>query len=203
MTQYLNGYAFALCTFTPVKYNPGKGKLSYFGKVTVRITTQTSTASLMALDNLPVSEKIRSRIEAFTQNPAMMQQYPELRSPSTNYQYLIISPTGFKNEFEPLTTMYNGKGITSRIVTIDSINAYGTGWDLMEKIRSFMISEYQAYNIEYVLLAGNPALFPAVASIVMFSREVHLIRIRIFRPISIIRVLTGLMMQTEIILMAK
>jgi len=160
MTQYLNGYAFALCTVTPLKYNPKKGKLSYYGKVTVRITTQTSSASLMALDNLPVFEKIRCRVEAFAQNPGMMQQYPERRSPSTNYQYLIISPTGFKNEFQPLINMYNGKGISSRIITIDSITTYGTGWDLKEKIRNFIISEYQAYNIEYVLLAGNPALVP-------------------------------------------
>ena len=160
LTQYLNGYAFALSSFTPVRYNPVKGKISYFRKVTVKITTKTSSASLMALDNLSVSGKIRSRVGAFAQNPAMMQQYQEQRSPLTNYQYLIISPTGFKNEFQPLINMYNGKGITSRIVTIDSITAYGTGWDLKEKIRNFIISEYQAYNIEYVLLAGNPPLVP-------------------------------------------
>ena len=160
LTQYLNGYAFALSTFTPVKYNPVKGKLSYYAKVTVRIKTLSASQSYAALKNLPVSEKIRSRVKAVAQNPEMMKQYPEQKSTSTNYQYLIISPTSFKNEFQPLINMYNGKGITSRIVTIDSITTYGTGWDLKEKIRNFIISEYQTYNIEYVLLAGNPPLVP-------------------------------------------
>ena len=160
LTQYLNGYAFALSTFTPAKYNPATGKLSYYGKVTVRIKTHSSSTSLMALDNLPVSGKIRSRVEIFAQNPEMTDQYPEKKSSSTSYQYLIISPTSFKNEFQPLINMYNGKGISSRIITIDSITTYGTGWDLKEKIRNFIISEYQTYNIEYVLLAGNPPLVP-------------------------------------------
>ena len=56
--------------------------------------------------------------------------------------------------------MYNGKGIVSKVVTVDSISTYGTGWDLKEKIRNFIISEYQTYSIEYILLAGNPELVP-------------------------------------------
>jgi hypothetical protein len=56
--------------------------------------------------------------------------------------------------------MYNSKGIQTRVVTTDSIAAIGTGLDLTEKIRNFIISQYHDFGIEYVLLAGNPPLVP-------------------------------------------
>jgi hypothetical protein len=160
LTQFLNGYAFAMSTFTPVKYNPAKGNVSYYRKVTVRIRTRPGSKSLAALGNLPASEKTSERIRAFAQNPGMMNLYPEKRSSPTSYQYLIISPSVFKNEFQPLISMYNSKGISSKVITVDSISLNGTGWDLKEKIRNFIINEYQAGGIEYVLLAGNPSLVP-------------------------------------------
>jgi len=161
ITQYLNGYAFALSSFTPVRYNPATGKLSYYRKVTVRITTMHSGLSVEAMKNLSSSSVIRDKARSFSQNPEMMQQYPTRKSPATAYQYLIITPTVFRNEFQPLITMYANKGITVHIVTTDSISGLMSGYDLQEKIRNFIISQYQNNSIEYVLLAGNPALVPS------------------------------------------
>ncbi|MEI7727640.1 MAG: C25 family cysteine peptidase [Bacteroidota bacterium] len=161
MTQYLNGYAFALCTFTPVKYNPASGTLTFFRKVTVRITTHADAASMAALINLPGTGNTPDRVKTFAMNAEMMQMYPQRKAPATNYQYLIISPVAFKNEFQPLISMYSSKGIIVKVVTTDSISLIGTGWDLKEKIRNFIISQYQTCGITYVLLAGNPALVPS------------------------------------------
>jgi len=160
MTQFLNGYAFALSTVTPVNYNPAKGKLSYYRKVTVRIKTLPGSQSQLALMNLPFAEKIRKRVKMVAQNPEMMTLFPEKDSPLTNYDYLIISPLSFKNEFQPLISMYSGKGISIKIATTDSILTYVSGSDLTEKIRNLIINQYQTCGIEYVLLAGNPALVP-------------------------------------------
>ncbi|MEZ5081886.1 MAG: C25 family peptidase propeptide domain-containing protein [Bacteroidales bacterium] len=41
-TEYLHGYAIALSTFTPVKYNPVNGTVSYFQQVTIRIHTKAA-----------------------------------------------------------------------------------------------------------------------------------------------------------------
>ena len=161
LTQYLNGYAFALSSFTPVKYNPATGSLSWFRKVTVRIKTRADAQSLTAMKNLTVAENILSRVRAFAMNPEMMELYPVKKAPVSNYQYLIICPATFKNEFQPLINLYSAKGIIVRVVATDSISAIGTGWDLKEKIRNFIIGQYQDCGIEYVLLAGNPALVPA------------------------------------------
>jgi hypothetical protein len=161
MTQYLSGYAFALCSFTPVRYNPARKALSYFSEVTVRITTRPDPASLAALKNLPAGLRTAARARSFAMNPAMTEQYPQKDAPATNYQYLVISPASFKTEFQPLISMYAEKGITVRVAATDSIAGVATGYDLQEKIRNYIIGQHQSSGVQYVLLAGNPSLVPA------------------------------------------
>ena len=160
LTQYLNGFAFALSTFTPVRYNPARRALTYFGKVTVRIKTRADAQSLLAIKCLPADESALSRVRTFAMNPEMMNQYPSGKAPSTNYQYLIISPAIFKNEFQPLISMYGNKGLIVRVVTLDSIISTMNGFDVPEKIRNFIIGQRVNSQIQYVLLAGNPPLIP-------------------------------------------
>ncbi|NQV01166.1 MAG: hypothetical protein HQ542_00840, partial [Bacteroidia bacterium] len=160
ITQYLHGYAFALTTCTPVNYIPATGTLSYFRKLTIRITTRPDARSEEALKNLKSAGQNTSRIASFAQNPEAVRQYPETDAPLNDYQFLIITPELFQDEFQALMDMYTAKGISSGITTTESIAATGTGWDLPEKIRNYIIGEYQNNNIEYVLLAGNPAFVP-------------------------------------------
>ena len=174
ITQYLNGYAFALTTCTPVNYIPATGTLSYYRTLTIRITTSPDASSEAALKNLKPAGQRTGRVASFAQNPEAIRQYAEQihRSPEptpldpeadnllNDYQLLIITPELFQNEFQGLVDMYANKGITSVITTTESIASTGTGWDLPDKIRNFIIGEYQDHNIEYVLLAGNPALVP-------------------------------------------
>ena len=161
LTQYLNGFALGLSSFTPVRYNPGEKRLAYYKKVTVVITTRPDARSAEALTRLATAENVVSRVKSFVMNPGMVSTYPVRKSSQSNYQYLIISPAIFKDEFRQLTNMYEAKGISTRIVTVDSISTCGTGYDLAEKIRNFVIGQYQLYGIEYLLLAGSPPLIPA------------------------------------------
>jgi len=47
--SYLNGYAIALTTFTPVMYNPLTGTISYYKSVKIKITTEPSIKSANAI----------------------------------------------------------------------------------------------------------------------------------------------------------
>ena len=76
LNQYLNGFAFALSTFTPVNYNPATGKVSYFRDVTIRIRTRSDVKSATSLKNLISSKDGLDRVRSFAQNPEMMSQYP-------------------------------------------------------------------------------------------------------------------------------
>ena len=114
LTQRLNGFIFGICTFTPVKYNPAGRMLTYFKKVTVRLTTGTDPPSMGAVINLPAAESVLNRVRTFAMNPELMNLYPHQEAPVTNYDYLIISPVAFKNEFQSLINMYGGKGVSVR-----------------------------------------------------------------------------------------
>jgi len=160
LTQYLNGFTFALSTFTPLRYNPVNGTVSYFRKVTIRISTHPDPGSQAALQNLTASVSALQRVRYFAQNPEMMQQYPQQKSSGTDYEYLIITPAVFLNEFQALVNMHSDQGLTTQIVTVESISSSGTGWDLPEKIRNYIKGQYQNNGIEYVLLAGNTPLVP-------------------------------------------
>jgi len=160
LTQYLNGFAFALTTFTPVEYHPANQRLSFFRKITVRIHTRTNSLSEKALTMMTSADKAIALARNFAQNPEMADRYSIGRSPAANYQYLIVSPAAFKNEFQPMITMYGNKGMNVRVATIDSILLVSTGFDMPEKIRNFIIDQRTNNQIEYVLLAGNPPYVP-------------------------------------------
>ncbi|MCX6245024.1 MAG: C25 family cysteine peptidase [Bacteroidetes bacterium] len=161
MTQYLNGYAFAISTFTPVNYNPAMKKVSFFSKVTVKIKTRKDPASSDALRNLVPSADVNQRVRNFAQNPELMQQYKLPKSPATDYHYLIITPAAFQYEFTSLISMYNGKSILCQVKTTEDIYATMSGYDNQEKIRNYIQDQYTNSHIKYVLLAGTPTYVPA------------------------------------------
>ena len=159
-TQYMNGYGFALSSFTPVTYHPGTGEVSFFQRVIVRIHTTPSQQSDIALNNLSSSPTILDRVSSIAQNVEALDQYPMKSSLKTGNQMLIITPTAFGNSFQPLIDMYQAKGMSCQVVTTENIESTMTGQDLPEKIRNFIIQEYQNSNAEFVLLGGDAELVP-------------------------------------------
>ena len=160
LTRYMNGYSVALCSFTPVKYVPSTGKLSYYKKVTVKIRTKINSKAIDALNNLSSNINVFNRIKKLVQNPESLNFYSKKMIQNDNYQLLIISPQQFEDDFSALTYLYRVRGIKTKIISADSIYASSSGQDLPEKIRNYIIHEYQNHNIEYVLLGGDAELIP-------------------------------------------
>ncbi len=158
--QYLNGYGFALGTFTPLKYNPAKGTVSYYRKVTVKIVSQPYDFCKKELSFLPSSEAALNRVRALAQNPEIMSLYPVKPALKSGYQALIITTSQFVSGFNDLVDYYGGKGITAQVVSVETISGAMTGQDLQEKIRNYIIQEYQTNGIEHVLLGGDVELIP-------------------------------------------
>jgi len=159
-TSYLNGFAFALCTFTPLVYYPSLRKAGYYSDVTITITTETSVASVEALNNLSHSEKALNRVRQFAQNPELISRYPLKKSASSSYQVLIITNQAFSAGFAPLTSMYDSLGITWQIYTMEDITATMSGLDIQDKIRNLIKREYQQNGIEYAMLGGDVDIVP-------------------------------------------
>ncbi|MEI6885690.1 MAG: C25 family cysteine peptidase [Bacteroidota bacterium] len=160
ITSYLNGYAFALCSFTPVVYFPSLQKAGYYSDVTVTITTEKSVASVEALKNLSTSGKVLNRVSQAAQNPEIMDLYPMKKSSSASYQVLIITTQTFVQGFSPLTNLYDSLGVSWQIYTVEDIIANITGLDTQDKIRNLIKREYQTNGIEYAMLGGDVSLVP-------------------------------------------
>jgi hypothetical protein len=159
-TQFLNGHSFALSTFTPMTYIPSSGKLSYFSKVTVHISTRPDARAENALKNITADPAANARILDFAQNKEEAEAYPEKMALKTGYQMLIITSSEFVTGFNDLVNYYNTQGIASQVVTTQSINSSMPGADLPEKMRNYIIQEYQNSGIEYVLLGGDVEFVP-------------------------------------------
>ncbi|MCW8823257.1 MAG: C25 family cysteine peptidase, partial [Ignavibacteriaceae bacterium] len=160
ITQFMNGYSVALSAFTPLKYYPASGEASYYKKITIRIHTQKDTKANNALANLTANKEVLKRVKGFIQNPDLVNLYPDQISNNDDYQLLIISPAQFEDELFTLIDLYRNRGLNTKIISTDSIYSASSGQDSQEKIRNFIIQEYQNFNIEYVLLGGDVEQIP-------------------------------------------
>jgi hypothetical protein len=154
-TQYMNGFAFAQTVITPVKYIPAEGRVTYYKKVTVRIETRETIRGTAALKNLTASETIRKNIIRSAQNRSTTVVYPSPKASVNDYQILIVSRQIFANALEPLKDLYLPRGLKSQFASIETIQAGSSGVDLPEKIRNYIIEQYQQFGIEHVVLAGD------------------------------------------------
>lgn len=154
-TQFMNGFGFAQSVFTPVKYIPAKGEISYYKKVIVRIETRETTKGRNALQNISSSETVRKNCLRTAQNPELVDSYPVRRTSSTDYQILIITPQSFTTQIEALAQLYLPRGMKTQITTTQFIESNMSGIDMPEKIRNYIIQQYQQHNIEHVVLGGD------------------------------------------------
>jgi hypothetical protein len=163
-TSYMNGHGFALSTFTPVKYVPASGKLSYYRKVTIKIITATDKSSAAALKNLRTSFSINNSVSLLAQNPEMLKLYKKNKRDAgrsmSDYRLLIITGDNFTDKFDSLRNIYSGRGLRSKVYSTSYIYGNMGGQDNQEKIRNFIIQEYQNHGVEFVLLGGDVNIIP-------------------------------------------
>lgn len=160
ITSFLNGRAFALSSFTPMRYNPVTGKVTYYTTAKVIVHTANDAKAQAALSNLEVNNEQASR---FADNEVMDGLYKTCRQPATSsdsYELLIICTSAYSGAFENLRAAYLKEGLKSQVVTLETITSTMSGTDQPEKMRNYIIQEYQAEGIQHVLLAGDAELIP-------------------------------------------
>lgn len=158
-THFLNGHSILLGTFTPVKYIPSSGKLSYYRTVTVEVTTRRTDRSSKALENIGPA-RYRTVVSNFVENSECLANYPVRNSRDEGYQILVITPQQFVADFDEYISLYAIRGMKAVIATTESITLTMQGADLQEKIRNFIIQEYQENGVEYVMLGGDVEHIP-------------------------------------------
>ena len=157
-TQVLNGVSFAFGGFTPVKYKPASGQVSYAQTVTVTVDYQASRSdNSQKLWLRP--ETVRS-IARLAQNAEMLDSYTRRDGALPGYEMLLITPQNFVGSFDDYVALYAGRGIRVRVVALQEVYAATTGRDNPEKIRNYIIQEYENNGISMVLIGGDVDLVP-------------------------------------------
>jgi len=80
------------------------------------------------------------------------------------YEFIIITPSVFLDDLQPLVTHKENHGIITKIITLDDI--YGSiyfpveGRDPPEKIKYFIKNSIETWNTKYAMLVGGKDIMP-------------------------------------------
>ena len=157
-TQVLNGVSFAFGGFTPVKYKPASGQVSYAQTVTVTVEYQASRADHSR--KLWLRPETRNSIIRLAQNAEMLDSYARRDGALPEYEMLVITPQDYVESFNDYVALYAGRGIRISVVALQDIYNTSTGRDNKEKIRNYIIDEYENNGISMVMLGGDVNLVP-------------------------------------------
>ena len=157
-TQVLNGVSFAFGGFTPVKFKPASGQVSYAQTVTVTVEYQTSR-----IDNskkLWLRPETQNSISRLAQNAEMLDTYARRDANLPSYEVLIVTTENFAENFNDYIALYAGHGLRVHVATIQDIYAAMQGRDNQEKIRNYIIQEYENNGISMVMIGGDVDVVP-------------------------------------------
>ena len=157
-THYLNGVAFAFSGFTPVQYVPATGKVSY--AQTVKVTIETTTSRIDHSRKLWLTPENEASIQRLAQNPNVLNTYNKRSREIGGYDMLVITSEAWADRFDEYLNLYNGKGIRTRIVSLETIYDLMEGVDHQEQIRNYIIQEYEEDGIQMVSLGGDVSIVP-------------------------------------------
>lgn len=157
-THFMNGIGFAFSAFTPVQYIPATGQVMYATKAIVRITTEASKSDQtrqLWLNNGNVQRAMR-----LAQNPEMLQNYDSKGRTVGGYDLLVVTNQQYVSAFGEYEKFYEERGLRTKIVAFEDIISTMEGRDNPEKLRNFIIQEYENAGIMMVNLAGDVPAIP-------------------------------------------
>ncbi len=158
-TQFMNGYGIALSKFTPIEYNPSTGEVFYYKKVTAIVSYTSTKKAQNATTNISSRPEVIKKVANFVQNPNLIKNYHSRKSTDT-YEMLIITTDTYQNNFDSLINFHLNRGTETHLVTLSEIENSMSGVDTPEKMRNYIIQEYQNHDIQYVLLGGDADVVP-------------------------------------------
>ena len=157
-THYLNGVGFAFSAFTPVQYVPGTGEVRYATKATVKVTTtasKTDHSRMLWLNNGNAERAMR-----LAQNPEMLQTYNGRGRTVGGYDLLVVTTQQWVGAFDEYVAFYQARGLRTRVADLETITSTMEGRDNAEKLRNYIIQEYEDNGIMMVNLAGDVPSIP-------------------------------------------
>ena len=159
-SNFWAGHSIGFVNYTPFIYQAKSGIISYYSQVTIIVKTKPSAKAEAAKSLSNRQKNIQSQISSYIDNPEALNDYPSQITKSDDYDYLIITPEQFVAEFDTLIKHYLVRGLKTIVKSKEDILSEMTGQDAPEKIRNYIIQEYSAHAISYVMLGGDVEHIP-------------------------------------------
>ncbi|MBN2461897.1 MAG: T9SS type A sorting domain-containing protein, partial [Candidatus Cloacimonetes bacterium] len=157
---FLSGFSLGFLAVTPVSYNPVNGHVIYYQNINLAIHTRKQGLSENASRYLHNSEFIVNFVARNVLNNEILHYYDLASERDETIDYLIITGDDYTENWQNFAFLYNQRGFTTEIVTVEYIESSYSGIDLAEKIRNFLKNKYEDNYIRFVLLAGDTDLIP-------------------------------------------
>lgn len=156
----IDGYQVLHAFLSPFEYNAVTGELFFKTGISMRYKSESRQIS----DEGDIGHNMRDIVSNMVVNPEEMEMLYTTTEPITHLygNYLIITADSLKSAFEPLAKTKLYKGYFPYIVTIEEIvQQYNyPNYDLAEKIKLCIRSNYLYNSVKYVLLGGDCNIVP-------------------------------------------
>ena len=161
--QYLSsgnlaGIRIASIQLFPLIYHPAQKKLELIQELEIKLF-HSSDGNLSKASSKPINSDLIRNLKHMDLNKSSLSKVQTSFTPD-QYYYVIITSQELVDDFRPLAEWKTQKGMKSRIVTIDSIEANYQGEDLPAKIRNFIKYARDNWSTYWLLLGGDTNIVP-------------------------------------------
>ncbi len=153
----------------PFVYNPEGGELYFIDSMTLTVELDETSAPARVAASSAVRHQTPWFVHDMVINPDDIPSGPQRISglPQVGYvdpnriDYVIITSEALKSAFEPLATWKKMKGVPSKIITIEEIEAKYTTGTQQFKIKNYLCDLYENNHLKYALLGGDSNIVPS------------------------------------------
>ncbi|MBN1860091.1 MAG: hypothetical protein JW840_01370 [Candidatus Thermoplasmatota archaeon] len=156
--SHMRKYALARIQFSPFSYFPETGALLLHQSITLRIYyTCVEDVSPVLLSDTAFDDIAAQSIYNYE---AISEYYHTTKPMRQPYDYVIITTSSLVMSLNGFMTWKQLAGFSVNIVTLTWILANYPATDTQKSIRDFLIANYAAWGIKYVLIVGTHASIP-------------------------------------------
>jgi len=148
-TSFWGGHSIGMINYTPFEYIPSSVELSFYQQMTIVVYTQPTEKAQQALQLL--SSVSKDPIKKFVENPEQINSYTYATTKTDDYDYLIITPNQYMEEFDTLVAHYLQRGLKTIVKSKEEILDEMAGQDGPEKIRNYIIQEYTEHSTKTII----------------------------------------------------
>lgn len=146
-----NGHDIFITVLNPIQYNPQTGAIQYFNKMSVIVTTEATRETPVYKCNAFIKSQLKNLVD----NPEAVDALPNSKRAPGDYEYLIVASDAIKDAFGVFVDFNTRRCMRTKVASIPDIKSSMSGDDDADKVRNYIIQEYENHNIVYVLLGGD------------------------------------------------